>query len=295
MAKKPVKYYVVDAFTESAFKGNPAAVCLLEQDREDVWLQAVAAEFNISETCYLTRIHGTSDPRFRLRWFTPLVEVKLCGHATVAAAHTLFSSGLVKTNVIEFVTLSGVLTAKKIPVLNVTNASNLQKSEAKDGFYIELDFPADTIIESNSDESAQISGALNGPAIIDIKRTQNEDDLLVEVASIEDVIAVQPQLDAIVKFPGRGVIVSSMAPPDSGFDFYSRFFCPKFGINEDPVCVSAHCALATYWSKKLGKCDFIAYQASPRGGVLNIHLDEEKQRVLLRGKAVTVMEGCVLG
>nr|AFK39949.1 unknown [Lotus japonicus] len=294
MASKPVKYYVVDAFTESAFKGNPAAVCLLEEDKDDDWLQAVAAEFNISETCFLTRIDGTSNPRFGLRWFTPVVEVNLCGHATLAAAHILFSSGLVKTNVIEFVTLSGILTVKKIPAVDATNGTNLQKSEAKDGFYIELDFPADHIIESNFDGTARISGALNGAPIIDIKSTQNSEDFLVELASREDVIAVQPQLDAMVKFPGRGVIVSAIAPPESGFDFYSRFFCPKFGVDEDPVCGTAHCALASYWSKKLGKCDFIANQASPRGGILHIHLDEENQRVFLRGKAVTVMEGCVL-
>ncbi|KOM35006.1 hypothetical protein LR48_Vigan02g115600 [Vigna angularis] len=204
MAKKPVKYFVVDAFTDVPFKGNPAAVCFLEEEEErsDHWLQAVAAEFNISQTCFLTRIvdspNGTSNPRFRLRWFTPITEVKLCGHATLAAAHTLFSS------------------------------------------------------------------------------------------------EVKPQLDAIVKCSGRGIIVSGIAPPGSGFDFYSRFFCPKFGINEDPACGTAHCSLACYWSKKLGKYDLNAYQASPRGAIFNISLDEQNQRVLLRGKAVTVMEGCVL-
>ncbi|RDX79291.1 hypothetical protein CR513_40302, partial [Mucuna pruriens] len=289
----------VDAFAESAFKGNPAAVCFLEEERDDEWLQAVATEFNISETCYLSRIslslHGTSYPRFRLRWFTPVAEVKLCGHATLAAAHTLFSSGLVDTDVIEFVTLSGVLTAKKIPAIHITNASNLQKGEAQDGFYIELDFPVDPVTEFSFDDStSQISGALSGASIIDINRTQIGDDLLVAVTSGKAITELQPQLDAIVKLPGRGLIVSGTAPPGSGFDLYSRFFCPKLGINEDPVCGSAHCALASYWSKKLGKCDFNAYQASPRGGILNIHLNEQTQRVLLRGKAVTVMEGCVL-
>ncbi|XP_061346601.1 uncharacterized protein LOC133292226 [Gastrolobium bilobum] len=304
MAKKPVKYSVVDAFTESAFKGNPAAVCFLEEDRDHHWLQSVAAEFNISETCYLTRIaesddnlnslHGNSNPRFHLRWFTPVTEVKLCGHATLAAAHTLFSSDLMDANIIEFVTLSGVLTAKKIPAINITGASNLQNGKDEDGFYIELDFPADPITEVNFDETSLISGALNGASIIDIKKSQIGDDLLVEVTSGKNVTEVQPQFDAIVKCPARGIIVSGIAPPGSGFDFYSRFFSPKNGINEDPVTGSAHCALATYWNKKLGKCDFNAYQASPRGGVLNIHLDERNQRVLLRGKAVTVMEGCLL-
>ncbi|TKY52605.1 catalytic protein [Spatholobus suberectus] len=305
MAKKPVKYSLVDAFTESVFKGNPAAVCFLEEERDKKWLQGVAAEFNISVTCYLTRIteshhnlnsfHGTSNPRFHLRWFTPVAEINLCGHATLAAAHTLFSSGLVDTDVIEFVTLSGELTAKKIPAIsNCASASNLQKGEAQDGFYIELNFPVNPVTEFNFDETSQISGALNGASIIDIKRTQNGDDLFVVVTSGRVVEELKPQLDAIVKCPGRGLIVSGIATPGSGFDFYSRFFCPKLGVNEDPVCGGAHCTLAPYWSKKLGKCDFNAYQASARGGVLNVHHDEQNQRVLLRGKAVTVMEGCVL-
>ncbi|XP_029129366.1 uncharacterized protein LOC109808647 [Cajanus cajan] len=220
--------------------------------------------------------------------------VKLCGHATLAAAHTLFSSGLVDTNIIEFVTLSGLLTAKRIPADKISRASNLQNGETEEGFYIELDFPADPITEFKVDETSQVSGALYGASIIEIRRSQVADDLLVVVTSGENVTEVQPQLDAIVKCPGRGIIVSGIAPPGSGFDFFSRFFCPKFGINEDPACGTAHCALASYWSKKLGKCDFNAYQASPRGGVFNIHLDEQNQRVLLRGKAVTVMEGCIL-
>lgn len=294
MAKKPVKYYVVDAFTDSAFKGNPAAVCLLEQDRDDEWLQSLAAEFNISETCFLTPIHGTSVPRFGLRWFTPTTEVKLCGHATLAASHTIFSSGLADSNVIEFDTLSGILTVKKIPSVDATDAPNLQNGEALNGFYIELDFPADPTSESNSDDTSLISDALNGASIIDIKKTQIGNNLIVVVASGKNVTEVQPQFDVVVKCPATGIIVTGIAPPESGFDFYSRYFSPKFGINEDPVCGSAHCGLVPYWSTKLGKCDFKAYQASARGGVLDLHLDEQKQRVFLRGKAVTVMEGVIL-
>ncbi|KAK7355802.1 hypothetical protein VNO80_15064 [Phaseolus coccineus] len=306
MAKKPVKYFLVDAFTELPFKGNPAAVCFLEEEEErnHHWLQAVAAEFNISQTCFLTRIaesdhpldslNGSSNPRFRLRWFTPITEVKLCGHATLAAAHILFSSGSVDTNIIEFVTLSGLLTAKRIPAINISSASNLQNGETEDGFYIELDFPADPVTDFNFDETSLISGALSGASIIDIRRTQVADDLFVVVTSGENVTEVKPQLDAIVKCPGRGIIVSGIAPPGSGFDFYSRFFSPKFGINEDPACATAHCSLASYWSKKLGKYDLNAYQASLRGGIFNISLDEKNQRVFFRGKAVTVMEGCIL-
>ncbi|KAF5462610.1 hypothetical protein F2P56_018600 [Juglans regia] len=297
MAKKLVKYSVIDAFTDSAFKGNPAAVCLLDAERDEDWLQAVAAEFNISETCYLTRLTGSEPldspvPRFRLRWFTPVSEVKLCGHATLAASHALFTSGLVNSNSIEFVTLSGVLSARKVLEIK-SDGSDIQNGEAQEFFFIEMDFPMGELIDFNSAEASAISNSLNGASFIDIKRT-TADDLFVVLPSGESVVEIKPEFDAIRKCPGRGMIVSGAAPPGSGFDFYSRFFCPKLGVNEDPVCGSAHCALAPYWSKKLGKCDFVAYAASPRSGVVNIHLDEQNKRVLLRGKAVTVMEGSLL-
>lgn len=294
MGKKFVKYFVVDAFTESAFKGNPAAVCFLESEKDEKWLQAVAAEFNISQTGYLTPITTdiavASNPRFRLRWFTPVAEVKLCGHATLAASHILFSNGLVNSDIIEFDTLSGILTAKKVP--ESINPENVSNGEAKESFLIELDFPIIPTTEFSID-AVSISKTLNSAPIIDLKKTTSG-DLLVVLPSGKDVIEISPEFDEILKCPGMGVIVSGVAPPESGFDFYSRFFCPKLGINEDPVCGSAHCALAHYWSKKLGKCDLMAYQASPRSGILDIHVDEQNQTVLLRGKAVTVMEGSIL-
>ncbi|GLT54511.1 hypothetical protein SLA2020_277030 [Shorea laevis] len=247
MAKKLVKYSVVDAFTDSAFKGNPAAVCLLEEERDEQWLQAVAAEFNISETCYLTRLTesgplDSSIPRFRLRWFTPVTEVELCGHATLAAGHACLH-------------LNG---------------------ETEEGFFIELDFPTVPLTDFNPDEVSLISNAVKGAAVHDIKiTTTSSEDLFLVLPSIESVVELQPEFDAIKKCPGKGLIISAAAPPGSGFDFYSRYFCPKLGINEDP-------------------CDFVANAASPRGGVLHIHLDEQNQRVLLRGKAVTVMQGSLL-
>ncbi|TKY52607.1 catalytic protein [Spatholobus suberectus] len=278
----------VDAFTESPFKGNPAAVCLLEEEKEDKWMQGVATEFNISETCYLTRIaepeisdislNRPSTDRFNLRWFTPTTEVELCGHATLASAHVLFSSGLVKSNIIEFVTLSGVLTAKKVPGIDGAGASD-------DGFFIELDFPAVTVTEFNSADISQISAALNGAPIINVKRASIGDDLLVELASGKAVVELQPDIAAIAKCPGGGILVSGTAPPESGFDYYCRFFFPKFGINEDPFTGSAQCALAPYWARKLGKCDLSAYAASSRGGVVHVHFDEQSKRILMRGKA----------
>ncbi|KAE8009697.1 hypothetical protein FH972_006120 [Carpinus fangiana] len=300
MAKKLVKYSVVDAFTDKAFKGNPAAVCLLEEERDEQWLQAVAAEFNISETCYLTRITesghiDSSIPRFRLRWFTPVVEVELCGHATLAAAHALFTSGLVNSNIIEFVTLSGVLTARKVNEIKTSGGLDIQNGETQEGFFIELDFPTVPLTDFSPDEVSLISNAVNGAAVHDIKITStSSENLFLVLPSRESVVELQPEIDAIKKCPGKGLIISAAAPPGSEFDFYSRYFCPKLGINEDPVCGSAHCALTPYWSKKLGKCDFVANAASPRGGVVNIHLNEQNQRVLLRGKAVTVMQGSIL-
>ncbi|XP_044483954.1 uncharacterized isomerase BH0283-like [Mangifera indica] len=300
MAKKFVQYSVVDAFTDSPFNGNPAAVCLLDEERSDDWLQSVALEFNISETCYLTRLtHSDSDsdhspPRFRLRWFTPVAEVELCGHATLAAAHTLFSRGLVKSNVIEFETLSGILTAKKVPDLKATGVSNSQNGEALECYFIELNFPTVPTADFNSTEVDSIYKALSVSTIIDMKITTTSEEIFVVLPSAKSVVELEPQFDDIQKCPGTGIIVSGQAPSESGFDFYSRFFYPKVGINEDPVSGSAHCALAPYWSRKLGKNDLVAYAASPRSGIMNIHVDEKSQRVLLRGKAVTVMEGSLL-
>ncbi|CAN8237830.1 unnamed protein product [Cochlearia groenlandica] len=292
--KKGVKYFVIDAFTDSAFKGNPAAVCFLGDDdeRDDTWLQSVAGEFNISETCFLRPISGF-ESRFSLRWFTPVVEVDLCGHATLATAHCLFSNGLVDSDKVEFVTRSGILTAKR-----VTEALDLSDDGETQGesFLIELDFPVITTcddINLSDDDYSMITKALNGVTIVDVKATTTN-IIIVVLPSSESVAELQPRMDDILKCPCNGIIVTAAGSAGSTYDFYSRFFVPKLGVDEDPVCGSAHCALAYYWSMKMNKCDFFAYQASRRSGTIKIHLDKEKQRVLLRGKAVTVMEGHVL-
>lgn len=293
MAKNPVKYCLVDAFTDTAFKGNPAAVCMLSEKKDEEWLQSVASEFNLSETCYLTPIVDVNaelkneNPTFQLRWFTPVAEVNLCGHATLAAAQYLFANGLVDSDKIEFQTLSGVLIAKKVPDDEI--------SSAMQGFSIELDFPAVPIAEVNSAEisAVSISKSLNGASVVEIHQT-TIGDLFVVLASGKEVVEVEPQIDEIAKWAGRGMIITGAGPLGTEFDFCSRFFCPQFGIDEDPVCGSAHCALASYWRKKLGKHDFVAYAASPRSGVIKLHLDEETQRVFLRGKAVIVAEGSLL-
>ncbi|KAI3829620.1 hypothetical protein L1987_03747 [Smallanthus sonchifolius] len=255
MAKKLVKYSVVDAFTDNAFKGNPAAVCWLEDTvKDDKWLQSVATEFNLPTTGYLTPIvdHGSQNPRFHLRWFTPASEPL-----------TFFSD-------------------------------NKINGESHDSFYIELDFPVVPVSDFNDLDASAVSEMLNGVAVVDVLKKNAYNDIIVVLLSGEEVADLKPRFDKIKEASGRGIIITAPAPKGSGFDFYSRFFCPKYGVDEDPVCGSAHCALVTYWHEKLGKCEFVAYQASRRSGILHVHLDKQHQRVLLRGKATTVMEGSIL-
>ncbi|XP_022953478.1 uncharacterized protein LOC111456017 [Cucurbita moschata] len=304
-AKQAIKYFVVDAFADSPFKGNPAAVCILEEEKEDEWMQALAAEFNISITCYLIRINEkeqTNDSlkpsKFSLRWFSPVTEIEMCGHATLAAAHALFSYGLVNSDTIEFSTLLGNLTTKRVSEVKPLRVPNVHNSEAHESYLIEFEFPTIPLIEVNSANASIISKALNVDSMIDIKMvvSKNFDNFLVVLPSAKDVIDFEPNFDEIKKCPGSGIIITGAPSPsaESKFDFYTRMFCPKSGINEEAVCGRAHCALAVYWAKKLGKSDFVAYMASPRSGILNVHLDEQKENVLLRGKAITITEGVVL-
>ncbi|KAJ4789555.1 Phenazine biosynthesis-like domain-containing protein [Rhynchospora pubera] len=313
MPQRAIKYAVIDAFTGEAFKGNPAAVCLLEETAEvdEHWMLSVAKEFNISETCFLTRVvsavgsypnssnQSVDIPRFSLRWFTPVAEpctsyllsqphhqVNLCGHATLASAHFLFTSALLEHETIEFITKSGLLTAKKV---------TKSKSASKDmKLFIELDFPADQVVKCNASELPSIPLTLNGLSVVNVLKTTASDDFIVEVSSGKEVAELQPNFMEIQKCAGRGVIVTGQAPDGSGFDFFSRFFCPKLGVNEDPVCGSAHCALVPYWSRKLQKKSLTAFMASPRSGVLHLELDEKSQRVRISGEAVTVMVGTLL-
>ncbi|XP_031100031.1 uncharacterized protein LOC116004211 isoform X2 [Ipomoea triloba] len=254
--KKPVKCSLVDVFTDSAFKGNPALVCVLdeESERDSEWMKCIAREFNAPMTCFLVRIAQSEvvlsdsavvNPRFHLRWFTPFaVEVELCGHATVAAAHHLFSNGLVRTETVEFSTLSGVLCARKLP----------DDQAADNTFYVELDFPIIPVSDINcAGDIPAVAKCLNGASVVEISRTA-KGDLFIVLPSADAVVAVDPDMDEIKKLSGKGMILTGSAPSQSGFDFFSRVFWPKVGVPEDPVCGSAHCALAHYWHKKLGKC-----------------------------------------
>jgi PhzF family phenazine biosynthesis protein len=254
--------YQVDAFTEKPFSGNPAAVCIMDELRGESWMQSVAREMNLSETAFL---HKQAEG-YNLRWFTPAVEVELCGHATLASAHVLWELGLLKAGEQAiFHTLSGLLVAH-------------QK-----GKWIEMNFPA------NVEEQAIAPEGLIEALGVAVKYVgKNQFDYLVEVESEEIVRNIKPDFGLLMSVAARGVIVTSLA--DSGeYDFVSRFFAPNVGVYEDPVTGSAHCCLSPFWSKRLGKDELIGFQASARGGVVRVRFGGE--RVYLGGQAVTVLRG----
>jgi PhzF family phenazine biosynthesis protein len=255
----------VDAFTAKPFSGNPAAVCVLPSPRDAIWMQNVAREMNLSETAFLVRDADV----FHLRWFTPAVEVDLCGHATLASAHALWDEGHLKPDQqARFQTRSGLLTADKR------------------GDWIQMDFPVKE--EEPADPPHGLIEALGGPSNY---VGRNKFDYIVEVDSEKVLRSLKPDFGLLGEIPVRGVIVTARSA-SNGYDFVSRFFAPASGINEDPVTGSAHCCLAPYWAKRLGKTNFRAYQASARGGELRIQLNGG--RVLLSGQAVTVLRGELL-
>ncbi len=258
--KTPI--YQVDAFADEAFKGNPAAVCLLSAPRNDVWMQNLAAEMNLSETAFVYEEDGGT----RLRWFTPQAEVDLCGHATLASAHVLWESGkLGAQDAARFQTRSGELTAER------------------KGQWIELNFPAQP--PEASDAKKELEEAL-GTRIV--YAGFNGSDFLAEVENADAVRKLQPDLKRVAALPARGICATSSSDAEE-FDFVSRFFAPGIGVDEDPVTGSAHCCLGPYWGGKLGKNEMTAYQASRRGGVVKVRL--ENDRVALCGKAVVVFSG----
>lgn len=257
-----ITIFQVDAFTNKPFAGNPAAVCILPEPRDGVWMQSVAQEMNLSETAFLNKKgHG-----FNLRWFTPTSEVELCGHATLASAHILWEMGhLRKDDRAQFFTRSGLLTAEH------------------QGDWIQLDFPAEP--EEPTTAPPELIDALGvTPKYVG----KNRFDFLLEVDSEATVRGIKPDFPLLRAIPCRGTIVTSFAD-SSEYDFVYRFFAPSSGINEDPVTGSAHCCLGPFWHTRLNKSEFVAYQASARGGVVRVRLGEK--RVYLGGQAVTVFRG----
>ena len=259
-----IPIFQVDAFAEEPFKGNPAGVCLLPAPADAAWMQNVAAEMNVAETAFpLPEGDG-----FRLRWFTPKVEVKLCGHATLATAHILWETGILGSDrEARFQTLSGLLTARR------------------DGALIELDFPARPPLPKPPEWADAVVGALG---IKPVYIGMSAEDVLFEAADEEEVRSIKPDFATLRSLPARGVIVTSRSS-DKRFDFISRFFAPAVGVDEDPVTGSSHTVLVPYWAKRLGRTSFIAYQASARGGILYLRLDGD--RVRIAGSAVTVIRG----
>ena len=258
-----MEIYHVDAFAAQPFRGNPAAVCLLDEGRSDAWMQSVAAEMNLAETAFVEEL---PDRQFGLRWFTPTVEVDLCGHATLASAHVLWETAENQSR-LTFHTRSGKLSAARV----------------EGG--IQLDFPADP--PHPVDEPPGLAPAMGAEAIA---VSQGRNFLLAELANADTVRALTPDIAAIAAFDADGVIVTAIGDGDA--DFVSRFFAPKFGISEDPVTGAAHCVLAPYWQSRLGGPRLLGYQASARGGFVTVEVIGE--RVLLTGQAVTVLRGDLL-
>jgi PhzF family phenazine biosynthesis protein len=257
----------VDAFTHRPFAGNPAAVCVLSEPRPENWMRDVAREMNLSETAFLAPQNGD----FHLRWFTPAVEVALCGHATLASAHVLWEDGhLPNGSQARFHTLSGLLLAEQ------------------HGDWIEMDFPAKNGAAVEAPAGMLAALGLENEALA-VQR--NQFDYLVEVKSEEILRSLAPDHSALRRVEARGVIVTAAASM-AGYDFVSRFFAPGAGVDEDPVTGSAHCALGPYWMAKLGKAEFTAYQASARGGTVRVRVNGD--RVILGGQAVTVMRAQLL-
>jgi PhzF family phenazine biosynthesis protein len=257
-----IRVVQVDAFTDRPFAGNPAAVCVLREAASERWMRDVAREMNLSETAFLV----PEDGGFRLRWFTPAVEVDLCGHATVASAHVLWQDGHLPAGAqARFHTRSGLLLADRR------------------GDWIELDFPANLAVPADAPPGLFSALGLTAQPVM-----RNQFDYLLEVDSEATVRGMAPDFTALRKLEARGIIVTARAST-AGFDFVSRFFAPAVGVDEDPVTGSAHCALGPYWGERLGKTAMTAFQASARGGIVRVRLDGD--RVILGGQAVTVMTG----
>lgn len=257
--------FQVDAFTDKPFAGNPAAVCILPETAAEDWMQHLANEMNLSETAFLVR----QEDGFNLRWFTPAVEVELCGHATLASAHILWEQGFLSSDrQARFFTRSGLLSA-------------VRKDQ-----WIELDFPAEPEMQTEMPEALLKAFGVSVRYV-----GKNRFDFLIELESAQAVRKMVPDFTLLSSIAGRGFIVTSRSD-SSQYDFISRFFAPAAGVNEDPVTGSAHCCLGPYWAKKLGRKELVGYQASARGGVVKVRVGDD--RVYLGGQAVTVMRATLL-
>lgn len=267
MVKNPIPYLLVNAFTDRPRKGNPAGVCILNVPVSDEFMQSFATEMGLSATAFVSL---SETGAMTLRWFGPKNELKLCGHGTLAAAHALWELGLgASREAIIFHTVAGDL------------------SVHRDGAIIRLDFPNDEPVDVET--PAALDAALGTPIV---RCLRNKLDYYCILQDEEAVRTLRPDMGMIAALPARGVCVTSRAV-DEEFDFVSRFFAPGVGIVEDQVTGSAHCALAPYWAKELGRPALRAFQASPRTGVLDLQVDWDSNRVRVGGAAITVFNGSV--
>src|SRR5579884_3240320 len=243
----------VDAFTQTSFAGNAAAVCILDRQRDDGWLQQVAGEMNLAATAFLL----PQDEGYQLRWFSAKVELELCGHGTLASAHTLWEYGYLTPDAqARFSTRAGLLTAER------------------QGDWIILNFPAQP--EEAIDPPPSLAASLGvTPLYVGKSRL----DYVVQVASEADVRGLRPDFTQLATLPIRGIIVTAEASEHADYDIVSRFFCPSVGIDEDPVTGSAHCVLSPFWSKRLGRAQLTGYQASARGGIVRVRFDGDRVRL----------------
>ena len=259
-----IPIFQIDSFASGPFTGNPAAVCLMSEPASDHWLRDVAAEMNLAETAFVWEL----SERFRLRWFTPLVEVDLCGHATLAAAHALWECGWLAPNeVAKFDSESGELFAQR------------------SGELIQLDFPAEPATECEPP-----IGFEDALSIDPVWFGKNRIDYLVQVESEAEVENAKVDFKRLAEITDRGLMVTASSHRDD-CDFVSRFFAPGVGIPEDPVTGSAHCCLAPFWSERLGKTTLVGFQASKRGGFVQTQMLAD--RVQLGGRATTILEGAL--
>ena len=257
----------VDSFTDKPFAGNPAGVCIVEKPRDVQWMRHVAREMNLAETAFLQR---PADGGFDLRWFTPAVEVDLCGHATLASAHVLWETEqLAAEQPARFHTRSGLLTCTKRDT------------------WIEMDFPATP--PKKIDPPAGLLEALGVRGARFVGRSRF--DGFVELEDEATLREVQPDFGRLKRIDARGVIITARAST-TPYDFVSRFFAPQSGVDEDPVTGSAHCALAPYWAEQIRRSELVGYQASARGGVVRMRPDGD--RVKLAGRALTILRGELL-
>jgi PhzF family phenazine biosynthesis protein len=257
--------HLVDAFTGTPFRGNTAAVCILREPADSTWMQQVATELKHSETAFLNKVQGG----WNIRWFTPLQEVDLCGHATLASAFVLWNSGKEKPGArISFESLSGTLTAEK------------------DGGWINLDFPAEPVTAA-----VPVPGLDRALGVEPVFTGRNRFDILAELSSADEVCNLDPDISALAAIPARGIMVTAASDLPQ-YDFVSRFFAPSVGVAEDPVTGSAHCCLGPYWGEKQKKTDLTGFQCSARGGL--VHVTLKSGRVILGGNAVPIFSGILL-